>query len=89
MENKNLEAKMDQFIPGWPENETEHPTLHYQVLLGRVYSLLRFPNESVAHGEITLADLAGIAGQPIVKEGWYSSIGDYIGTQLPGSVLDD
>lgn len=89
MENKNLEAKMEQFIPGMPEDPASAPSLYYQVLLGRVYTLWTAPNESTARGEITLEQFETLRGEKVTREGWYSASGDYVGAQLPGSLLED
>ncbi|WP_159017266.1 hypothetical protein [Cognatiluteimonas profundi] len=77
-------GKMD-FAPGMPVDISQLPTLHYQAIEGRVFTLLRFPNESVAHGEVPLSQLEDLVGAPI-EEGWYSASGAYLGAELPGSL---
>lgn len=89
MDNKALQDKMDQFIPGMPDDPSTLPELFFQVILGRAYSLMRWPNESTARGEVTLQELEERFGAPLVKEGWYSASGAYLGAQLPGSLLED
>ena len=51
-----------------------------------MYTILRFPNDSVSHGEIPLAQLEDLVGKGIVEEGWYSASGEYLGQTLPGSM---
>jgi hypothetical protein len=89
MDNKMLQERMDQFIPGMPDDPAELPELLFQVMLGKVYSINRWPDESTARGELTLAELEERFGEPVVKEGWYSATGEYLGAQPPGSLLDD
>ena len=65
------------------------PELFFQVILGKAFILNRWPNESTSRGETTIAELEARFGAPLSKEGWYSASGAYLGTQLPGSLLDD
>lgn len=88
MENKNLQDKMDQFIPGMPEDLSELPELLFQVILGRVYVLNRWPNESTTRGELTLEELETRFGSRVTKEGWYSASGVYLGAHPPGSLVE-
>lgn len=88
MENKLLREKMDQFIPGMPDDLSSLPELLFQVILGKVYSVSRWPNESTTRGEMTLAELEARFGEPVLKEGWYSASGNYLGANPPGSLLD-
>jgi hypothetical protein len=77
-------GKMD-FVPGMPVDLSQLPTLHYQVIAGRVFTLLRFPSESVSHGEVPLSQLEDLVGGQI-EDGWYSASGSYIGAELLGSL---
>lgn len=86
MDNVNLRAKMEQYAPGMPDDPSLLPELLFQVVLGRAYSLRRWPNESTARGELPLADLEARFGAPLAREGWYSATGAYLGAQLPGSL---
>lgn len=86
--NPSWEGKTD-FPPGWPVDPSALPELLYQALGGRVFTLLRFPDESVSRGEVALADLESVVGGPVTREGWYSASGTYLGAQLPGSLLDE
>lgn len=79
------EGKM-AFAPGVPVDPQAIPTVHYQVLLGRVYTLTQWKDGSTARGETSLASLEGRAGQPITKEGWYDVRGRYIGIDFPGGL---
>lgn len=88
MDNKRLEEKMEQFVPGMPEDPALLPDLFFQVLLGKAYSLKRWPNESTSRGVLELAELEERFGAPITREGWYSATGEYLGAQLPGSLLE-
>lgn len=74
------------FAPGVPLDTDAIPELLYQVLLGRVYSRLTWKDGSTSRGEVELADLESIAGQPITREGWYDAMGRYIGPELEGSL---
>lgn len=87
MRNRNLQAKMDQFAPGMPEDTTGLPTLLYQVLEGRVHTLLTFPDGSSSHGEVALADLEAVVGGAVERDGWYTASGAYLGEQPPGSLV--
>ena len=89
MANDSLQDKMDQFMPGLPLDPADCPTLHFQLLEGKVYSLLRFPDESVARGEMTLQELEYRFDRKLTDEGWYSASGIYLGEQLPGSLLEE
>lgn len=89
MENKVLERKMSQFIPGMPDDISLLPELLFQVVLGKVYSINRWPDETTARGELTLAELEARFGESILKEGWYSASGAYLGAQPPGSLLNE
>lgn len=74
------------FAPGVPDDPDAVPELLYQVLLGRVYTLTRWKDGSTVRGEVALADLEGVAGGPVTREGWYDALGKYIGAELPGSL---
>lgn len=74
------------FAPGVSDDPDAVPELLYQVLLGRVYTLTRWRDGSTARGEVPLADLEGVAGKPVTKEGWYDALGSYVGPELPGSL---
>ena len=83
--NPTWEGKTS-FLPGMPSYLSQIPDLKYQALEGRVYTILRFPNDSVSHGEIPLAQLEDLVGKGMVEEGWYSASGEYLGETLPGSL---
>jgi hypothetical protein len=70
------DGKVD-FAPGVPDDPADGPTLEYQVLAGNVYSTTRWPDGSVARGQVDLSDLADLAGKPITREGFYSALGEY------------
>ena len=74
------------FAPGVPDDPDAVPELLYQVLLGRVFTLMRWKDGSTARGEAALADLEAVAGVPVTKEGWYDALGKYVGSELPGSL---
>lgn len=74
------------FMPGVPEDEDAIPEILYQVLLGNVYTLTRWKDSSTARGQMTLQDLEARLGFTVVKEGWYSVMGDYLGSELEGSL---
>lgn len=82
--NPTWAGKTD-FPPGMPTDLSQLPTLHYQVLADRVYTLLRWPNESVARGEVPLGQLQDLVNGA-VEEGWYDAAGEYLGEALPGSL---
>jgi hypothetical protein len=77
-------GKMD-FVPGMPVDLSQLPTLHYQVVELQVFTLLRFPNESVSRGEVPISELENLVGGPI-EQGWYSASGVFVGAELPGSL---
>lgn len=83
--NPTWEGKTN-FCPGMPVDLSQIPDLKYQALEGRVYTILRFPNDSVSHGEIPLAQLEDLVGKGLVVEGWYDAAGEYLGETLPGSL---
>lgn len=82
---QDWEGKWD-FAPGVPDDPSAVPELFYQVLLGRVYALTRWRDGSTARGEVALADLEAVFGLHVRKEGWYASSGEYLGSELPGSL---
>ncbi len=88
MDNKMLQERMDQFIPGMPDDPSQLPELFFQVILGKVFTLTRWPNESTARGEMTLEELEERFGEKVLKEGWYSASGAFLGSQLPGSLVE-
>jgi hypothetical protein len=71
------------FAPGLSDDNA--PTLRYQALHGRVYTLQAWPDGSTARGEVELAHLEALAGGP-VKEGWYSALGEWVGAS-PGPLV--
>lgn len=75
-------AKFDDFAPGMPEDDDQIPTLVYQVIEGRVYTLMKWPNGSTARGEATLEALQRLHGAA-PKAGWYSASGKFLGSD-PG-----
>jgi hypothetical protein len=83
-ENPTWEDKTN-FPVGYPEDDSGVPECFYQALAGRVYTLLRFADESVSRGEVELRVLENLV-EGTVKEGWYSASGNYLGAQLPGSL---
>lgn len=70
------------FAPGVPDDPAQAPVTMYQVLHGRVFTLMRCPDESASRGEIALAELERRVGGP-VKEGWYDALGEYLGAVPP------
>ena len=74
------------FAPGVPDDLGAVPELLYQVLLGRVFTLMRWRDGSTARGETQLANLEAVAGSAVTREGWYDALGKYIGPELPGSL---
>ncbi|URA07126.1 hypothetical protein P9A48_gp18 [Xanthomonas phage Mallos] len=74
------------FAPGVSDDPDAIPELHYQVLLGRVYTLTRWKDGSTVRGEVTLQDLEAVAGSAVTKEGWYDALGAFVGAELPGSL---
>lgn len=66
------------FAPGMPEDAADIPTMRYQVLHGRVFTLTRWRDGSTARGETELAVLQKLVDGPI-REGWYNAVGDYLG----------
>lgn len=74
------------FAPGVPEDPAARPELWYQVLAGQVFTLMRWTDGSTARGSVDLGTLEDVAGAPIVREGWYDALGQYVGDQLPGSL---
>ena len=82
--NPTWEGKMS-FLPGMPDDLSQMPTLHYQLIQGRVFTLLRWPNGSVSRGEVPLQQLRNLTQEPL-EDGWYSSAATYLGTELPGSL---
>ncbi|MDQ3288256.1 MAG: hypothetical protein M3Q42_08325 [Pseudomonadota bacterium] len=83
--NPTWEGKTS-FLPGMPDDLSQLPTLHYQAIEGRVFTLMRWPNESVAHGEIPLTQLEDLVGKGMIEEGWYDAAGEYLGETLPESL---
>lgn len=81
----SIETRLD-FAPGVPEDPASIPVLHYQVLAGKVFTLMRWPDGSTARGETSIETLARLAGGPVAKEGWYNVLGKYLGAELPGSL---
>jgi hypothetical protein len=79
-------AKFDDFLPGMPDDLTQIPTLVYQVIEGRVFTLMKWANGSTARGETTLEALQRLHGAA-PKAGWYSASGKYLGSD-PGLVPD-
>jgi hypothetical protein len=73
------------FVPGMPVDLSQLPTLNYQAIEERVFTLMRWPNESTARGEVPLSELEELVGGPI-DEGWSSASGVFIGAELPGSL---
>lgn len=74
------------FAPGVPTDSRAIPKRYYQVLFGKVYTLMTWSDGSTVRGEADLASLAAVAGKAITKEGWYDALGRYIGSELPGSL---
>lgn len=74
------------FAPGVPDDPDAIPELLYQVLLGRVFTLTRWRDGSTARGELPLAEFEKLTGSTVAKEGWYDALGQYIGSELPGSL---
>lgn len=74
------------FVPGVPDDPDAIPERLFQVLLGRVFTLTRWKDGSVARGETDLAELEGLFGAPVSKEGWYDVLGSYLGSELEGSL---
>lgn len=74
------------FAPGVPVDAEAIPKRYYQVLFGKVYTLMTWSDGSTVRGEADLASLAAVAGKAITKEGWYDALGRYIGSELPGSL---
>ncbi len=68
-----------------PVDLSQLPTLLYQSIEGRVFTLMRWPNESTARGEVPLSQLEDIVAGS-AKHGWYSSAGLYLGEAPPGSL---
>jgi len=75
-------AKFDDFLPGMPDDLTQIPTLVYQVIEGRVFTLEKWPNGTTTRGEATLEALQRLHGSA-PKAGWYSASGKYLGSD-PG-----
>lgn len=91
MDDRSFEPGPDwedktSFAPGVPDDPDAVPELLYQVLLGKVFTLMRWRDGSTARGEVALADLEALAGSAVTREGWYDALGRYLGAELPGSL---
>lgn len=74
------------WAPGMADDPGLLPTTLYQPLAGRVYTLVTYPDESTARGEVSVEQLMDLLdGKPVV-EGWYSISGIYLGNQPPGPI---
>ena len=82
--NPTWEGKTS-FLIGMPDDLSHLPTLHYQLIQGRVFTLQQWPDESVSRGEVSLQQLVNLTEQPL-EDGWYSASGTYLGAELPGSL---
>jgi hypothetical protein len=69
------------WAPGVPLDTSNLPRLFYQALLGRVFTLQRWPDGSTARGEVSLAELEALVGGT-VREGWYDAAGIYRGAYI-------
>ncbi len=67
------------FAPGMPVDQADVPTLRYQALGGRVFTLRRWSDGSTDRGETDLEALADLRGKPVVMEGWYDEAGTFLG----------
>ena len=76
------ETKFTGFIPGLPDDLSTLPVLHYQALMGRVYTIKRWSDGSTVRGEVPLKQLEMLVGGS-VKEGWYDALGEWLGMSLP------
>lgn len=74
----NWEGKTNWF-PGLPDDLSQLPKLTYQVLAGRVSFIKRWPDGSVAHGEVSLQALRNLHGAGELPDGFYNALGDYLG----------
>lgn len=74
------------WAPGMPDDPGLLPTTMYQALAGRVYTLVTWPDESTARGEVPIEQLEDMVGRGNVREGWYSISGDYLGDHPPASI---
>jgi hypothetical protein len=77
----NLQEKFDQFAPGVPDDAADLPTTRYQVLEGRVFTLTVWRNAATARGEVAVADLEQLRGEPVTRDGWYDETGAYLGDE--------
>lgn len=67
------------FAPGVPTDPAAIPTVRFQVLGGRVYTLEVWKDGSTVRGEMPLADLSHRFGRKVEQEGWYDVLGTYLG----------
>ena len=72
--------RMDQFLPGLLGSAETH--LLYQVLEGRVFTLIKGRDDLVSHGEVPTDVLAELTGEEL-KEGWYDEAGRFLGEDPP------
>lgn len=77
--NTPLSDEFDNWAPGQPASWDEAPTLIYQVLAGRVFTLKTWPDGSSARGEVTLEVLEDLTGEKITREGFYNALGEFQG----------
>lgn len=75
-------AEKYHFAPGMPDDREAIPTLHYQVLAGRVYTLKRWKDGSTVRGELTLAEMEQYTGVKPTQEGWYTASGRHLGDEI-------
>lgn len=77
------------WAPGMPDDPDTLPTTLYQLMDGRVHTLMTWPDESMARGEVPLQQLLDLLDgrQPI--DGWYDLLGRYLGEHPPGSLLSE
>lgn len=67
------------WAPGIPDDLSQLPILIYQVLAGRVFTTLRWPDGSVARGEVSPQALRSLNGREEILDGFYDALGDYLG----------
>lgn len=80
-------ALKTEFVPGMPTDWSSVPQLRYQVLQGQVYTLERRRDGQTTRGQVNLAALEALRGEPVTDEGWYDPMGQFLGDD-PGFEQD-
>jgi hypothetical protein len=79
LNTQSWQDKTEDLI-GLPSDLSQLPTLRYQALQGRVFTLQVWPDGSTVRGEVEVTHLEGLAGGGI-KEGWYDALGNFLGAE--------